>query len=666
MDAEFTSWAYLKAIVGNFDALLSYYFLALMHYAPLFRKTGVGLLYSLGLAWIGLATLKAPFDKFKAVLGGFGMVVFVGWLMSPTTNTTAMGDGAGAELSVGGYYTYFIAGSFSHILSSGVGSIWNSSVGEAGGIAGGPTGEAIALAYAADGKRFAKIFEDSDGIKAFEDYTSKCGAAVLEQNRTNDDIQNLKTIGIGANTLGLDSSDATMMAQYQKRLANGSVGWLEKIGMAFMQAEGGAYQAERYETAALEQKKQKAIEFLKNRIPDANNSFTGDEGYRIPTQSYYKQRTDKNADPNNSSPSYVSLNDTSTDLAKLKANGVESVSSGTGEEYVFRPKNCYDMYLVAEASFRNFREAVKDNPEFKNLDVVQAYQSLSAGSAVRKGAVDQVNEEAKKNGVTGNYDSSAVEDMSSNAAALFTEISNKYNKWMLEFKIPAMISGMALLAVILLITFPIFGLLSIFVGPKILITYLKMMFLPFLVVFTNDMMLTMSANLIAYNKAMATVANSFNPDQVSLPYSLAVQNTELIVYSVITFAEMVIIKLLLWDDVKSATSFNAGQAATNAAGTGFKIASFVAKMVGSGGKAAMATGPKMAAAQRASQSVSALQNISRQVTQMASQSHGRTGRGGGGTGGPSGITPLRNPNGGGKPPSSSGPGGSSNLNPPKP
>lgn len=124
---------------------------------------------------------------------------------------------------------------------------------------------------------------------------------------------------------------------------------------------------------------------MKNRIPDANNSFTGDEGYRIPTQSYYKQRTDKNADPNNSSPSYVSLNDTSTDLAKLKANGVESVSSGTGEEYVFRPKNCYDMYLVAEASFRNFREAVKDNPEFKNLDVVQAYQSLSAGSAVRKG-----------------------------------------------------------------------------------------------------------------------------------------------------------------------------------------------------------------------------------------------------------------------------------------
>lgn len=662
MDSSLHDWAYFKSIVGNFEGLISYYFVALNHYGPLFRQIGVSLLYSIGLAWIAFATVRAPFDRLKSALIGMASLVGVGFLISPTTDTPSVGAGNGKELSVGGYYAFHIIGSITGIFRSGVASVWEGSLAEAYGGAVGPAKLALGLAYSDKASAFADKFTLGPGRDAFVDYQSLCATTAYNLAQTETERMHLVNVGAGGNTLGLTASDVTSYAQSLAKHKSGTASLQDQLDLFLDQRvilrptrlinliEGGRWERSRDKGIALLQK-----------IPDANNPIDGSKAYKIPTTIHYTSLFGGEVDGDH----FASRSSLGGDFAKMD-NGVTNLPADDENNFTFYPKNCHEMYLVANATMAHFRNAVRDDPEFVDSQVMQSYAALSAGNEIRRGVADEINAKAKANGYTIDFDTKLLDTLGETGKSAFDAVATAFQKWVLGFKIPAMVASMALLAVLLLISFPIFAILSIVFGPKILVTYLKLMGLPFLVVLVNDLLLTAAANLIAYENVAKVSVDAFMPNRVDTPTSMAVRYTQVIVFSVLTFAEIAIVKLLLWDDFRSATSFNPGQASSDTTKQGGGMILKAAAVVGTMGKAGVAMGAKQSAATAAATTA----RIARVASRNAQ--HNQPSGGGASQIGPSG-TPGTPRTGATTPPASqgngSGPGGSgsggSPLVPPK-
>lgn len=615
MDSSFVEWMYLKQIVGNFDQLVPYYFGTMAFFAPWFRQAAVGILFSLGLAWAAFCFMKAPVDRLLAGIGVLGMVLLAGFLVSPTTNTKNLGGSNGTELSVGGYYSYVLAGTLTQVFSNVVSASWKSSIVEAGG-GGGPNKDALALAFNDKAQQFADKFVKGEGKEAVKDYYQKCGSEALKNAKTPQEKSMLRSIGIGSNTLGMDSSEATTVSQYVGKAANRNI----DLGTAMTYSVDGGeylYDGAVQEAKAMDTNRTAAEDYLKN-LPPTNSTIDGTKGYRIPTSDYYKEKfSNKNGTDTSTGDNFKKLSTSTGAYSAMLPNGATNTTPSGDDDYIFYPKNCYDLYKVASGTMSSLRQGVKGVPGYENMDLTQAYESMSAANKVRRGLNDQINDQLRDLGIDKTVDESAIEAMADTYHAAMGSMGNAFDKWMLEYKIPAMISGMAMLVAVLLITFPIFAVISIIFGPKVLISYFKLMALPFLVVFVNNLLLSISANLIAYNKAAAILPESFTPGGVDLPSAMSTMNTETIIYSVICFCEIAIAKFILWDDVKAVSNFNPGSVGTAAAERG---ASMVGKAV-----ALVATvwgrGAKLATAGKAAESAkavnSSIANISHQVTKIA-------------------------------------------------
>lgn len=668
MDSSLQDWAYFKSIVGNFEGLISYYFVALSHYGPLFRQIGVSLLYSIGLAWIAFTTAKAPIDKLKSAAIGIATLVGVGFLISPTTNTPSVGAGNGKELSVGGYYSFHVIGSITSIFRSGIGSVWEGTKNEAFGGGVGPAKQSLAVAYGDKATRFADQFNIGPGKEAFLDYQKQCGPTAFNLAQTEQDRQYLANVGIGGNTLGLKKEDVSTFAQLLAKQESGTTTFGEDVDLfidkyvplrptkLLNMVEGNRWEKSRSEGVALLQK-----------IPDANNPIDGSKAYKIPTTTHYKNIF-AHEDAGNGDH-FSSRSSLGGDFAKMN-NGVENLPADDENNYTFYPKNCYDLYLIADATMSNFRNAVRSDPQYADLPVMQSYTAISAGNGIRRGVEDELNADAAANGYKMEFDTGVIDTLGETGKSAFDTVANAFNKWVLGFKIPAMVASMALLSVLLLISFPIFAILSIIFGPKILVTYLKLMGLPFLVVLINDLLLTVSANLIAYNNISKVSVDAFMPNRVDTPTSLAVRYTEVTVFSVLTFAEIVIAKLLLWDDVRAATTFNPAQAASDTTKQGAGMVLKTAAVVATAGKGGVAMAAKSKGAMQAAGLISQVSKVASHTNRTSSSSSSKGGASASGVSGLSakaggGSSPTT-PSGGGSPQGGGGGGGGSPLVPPKP
>ena len=120
----------------------------------------------MGLAWAGFCFIKAPVDRLQHGLAVLGMVLISGFLLSPTTNTKELGAYSGTELSVGAYYSFYLAGTMSNIFSDVLGAAWKSAIVESVG-GGGPSKDALALAFNDQAVKFAEKYIKSDGSKAY-------------------------------------------------------------------------------------------------------------------------------------------------------------------------------------------------------------------------------------------------------------------------------------------------------------------------------------------------------------------------------------------------------------------------------------------------------------------------------------------------------------------
>lgn len=643
MEKDFLEWMYLKFLVGNFESSYQYYFSNMSFMAPAFRQGSVGILYSIGLAWAAFCFLKAPVDRLLTGISVLGMVFLAGFLVSPTTNTKNLGQASGTELSVGGYYSFVLAGSITQVFNDIVASNWQASVNGAGG-RGGPSRDALAIAYNDKAEKFADKFLNGEGRAAVLDYHQQCGSEALKLAVSDEDKKMLKSVGIGANTLGMDADDASSVGQYALRKDNDNWDWqyfiLDKFDFSGIAADVLVTS----EVISFNNNRSKGIEYLK-KLPPANSSIDGRKGYRIPNSDYYKNKfSQESASDASSEATFKKVSGSNADFQKMLPKGATQTEEGTQGDYVFYPSNCYDLYLLANETMKSLRDGTKDLPEFKNLNLTQSFVSLSTANEVRRGILDAMRADLEKRGMDVELDESQMEALGDALYDATTKLTNSFDKWMLEYKIPIMISSMAMIVAVLLLTFPVFAVISVIFGPKVLISYFKLMALPFIVVFINNLMLSLSANLISFNKGQQAVVDTFMPGGVDISTSMSAMSAETIIYAVITVAELAIAKFILWDDVRAITSFNPGSAGMEAAQRGagmlMKAATMATGVYGKGARMATQAATKSSA--KALNST--MSSISTQVSKIANSvsnnqnSRSNIGQGGGGSGG-GGNTP---------------------------
>ncbi|HEJ4407942.1 TPA: hypothetical protein SL557_000221 [Pseudomonas aeruginosa] len=670
METDFLEWMYLKFLVGNFESLYQYYFSNMAFMAPAFRQGAVGILYSLGLAWAAFCFLKAPVDRLLSGIAVLGMVFLAGFLLSPTTNTKHLGRSAGTELSVGGYYSFVVAGTITNVFDDIVAASWKATVnGAVNG--GGPSREALAMAYNDKAEAFAEKFLNGEGRAAVLDFQQQCGSEALKQAVSDSDKAMLRSVGIGANTLGMEAADATTLGQYTARWENDNWDWQTDVMNALDFTKLSPIIMSSVEANKLNERRAQAVDYLKN-LPPANSQIDGTKGYRIPTSNYYKNKLSNNgASDESSSDAFKSLSGSNGAFQAMLPNGATTSEPNTQSDYVFFPKNCYDLYLIANETMKSLRTGAKGVPGFEKLDLAQAYVSMSAANAVRRGISDAMNKELQQAGSTEKYDESVVEAFGDTIYQGAAELSSEFDKWMLEYKIPTMISSMAMIVALLLLSFPVFAVISVIFGPKVLVSYFKLMAFPFIVVFINNLLLSLSANLISYNKGFKAITDTFNPGGVDVAASMSVMSAETIIYTVITIAEVAIAKFILWDDVRSITTFNPGAAGTQAAARGAAMVGAVASLV----TGVLGRGARMAAASKAGGATKALNQtvstISQQVSRIANSGNGsQNGRANLGQGQRGGGGGGANSSGGanqtGNKPSGGSPAGGNSLVPPQP
>ncbi len=565
MESSFVEWAFLETIVGNFTDLYQYYFAYSSYLAAPFRTAAVSIVYSLGLAFAALCFLKAPVDRLLSGIAVIGATLLAGFLLNPTTNTKYLGDSSGTELSYGAYYSFLLTGTVSDYFGSVIRSAWKASLAEQGGASRGPLKDALAIAYANKSLAYAEKFLQGEGKEAVKDYLQYCGREAMEAAKTPEQIANIRTIGIRANTLGMSSAQASK--QYQD-IVNKRVRGRDDTGIT-------------RESIQFERRQVEALKFLKDELPIANSNITGDDGYRIPTESYFRSMIDEEGGlDGSSSPNFYTLSTSDSKFAEMGPNGSNQPAPGTETDSYFYPKNCYELYLVANETMKNLRRGVQGTEQGTELSNSNNYESATTANIFMQGITDQLNKDFLAAGITEKKEYGFLEKTADALKGGFESLSATVDKFMLRYKIPILIASMAMLVAILLITFPIFAVASVFTGPKVLLTYFKLMAFPFIVVLINHLFLVLAANLIAYNKMYQTMAEGLNPGAVDIASAFASMSSELVVYSVLTFCEIIIAKLLLWDDVRAATSFSPSSVATGAAARGFALVSAAASLAG--------------------------------------------------------------------------------------
>lgn len=583
-------WAYFKTIVTNYKGLFGYYFTALQHYAPGFRQAGVGLIYSIGLAWIAVTAIKSPVDRFKAAGGAAATLILAAFLLSPTTNIKFLKSSSTTELSIGGYYSFYVLDSIMDVFRSTLDKVWLATNKEAALGGAGPASDSLAIAFADKSAAFAEKFRLGPARGAYIDYSTKCAPEIAKRSRTFEDKRSASAIGAGGNTLGVNSKDISIMAEVEAKRAAGNASLGDELVSGLDTVTFGltGAVANWKDQGYFEDDRQAGIELLKN-IPDENNPITGSSGYKIPTTAHFKAATLDEGESNE----FQTRAELGEPFSQMN-NGVSNGPSESEENLVVYPKNCYELYMVAQQTMTNFRDAVREDPEFKDLTVAQSYAAIMAGVTLDKAIRDQAMAASEAAGYETPLRSSVFNTLGTVTMNAFSAVGVWFKKWMLGFKIPALIASMALMSVALIICFPIFALLSVVFGPRILVTYLKMCALPIIVVFINDMMLTMAANLIAYNNIHQLAVDTFHPNSTDAPASLAATYTEVIVYSLLTAAELAIAKLLIFDDYRAASTMSPSETVTNTASTGAGIAASVAAIPATAGRLAL-TGSKLSA-----------------------------------------------------------------------
>lgn len=601
-----TSWMYLKVISGVMVEMVQFYFTQWFAYHEAIRKAAIAILFTAGLAWMGLLIFRAPADRFKSAVGAFIVIFICGILLAPSdrSNSMYMGNSSqGAPVANGAYWTYSIIGNFYSVFKSAIDSV---STANAIGVVSGqdsPRSIASAIAYDESAEKNASNFLGTPAHKIYLDYQTKCNKAVqatYNNSAGGAAASTFHSVGLlGSTHIGLlpkdisgFSSASSVFTQSFGQNADSANNALSSYHFgttaeraiastgALLYAGVTSSTAALYSAKKADQLKENRLFGIKNlsSIPDAHNPYDGKQGYVLPTEAFWERAASREA----SGDDFANVNEAFGGRMRIANSLTHSgapltidqmkARAASGQDNKFYPKNCAEAFELAEAAVAAFRSSAQKNPDVNGHPV--AAQLLSATAANRAGELikqQMIADHVRMGGKAEDLDISGNFDAAANTSyALGAEVFAKYNEYMLKFKVPMTITTCAMLAAALLVLFPVFCLMAVFMGPSILWTYLKLFTLCFFVVLLNDLFLGMAADVIAAGKLQAAGDGGFMPHGGSISASLSATHTKAVVFTSLTVIEIAAVKLFLWDDVKSLSGFSPGS--VDSAGKGLKMA----------------------------------------------------------------------------------------------
>ncbi|WGK63513.1 hypothetical protein QAO71_17240 (plasmid) [Halopseudomonas sp. SMJS2] len=614
----------LKIISGNLLGLIQFYFLSWSTFHASMREAAIPVIFGGGLVWTALMAVKLPEDKFKGVVGSFIILIVTGILIAPAKDTSAMfpGNAQGpAPVANGSVWTFRLTGNIYELFRSSTDSVFNNTLmGEATGSTSNRTAK-HAILYDEAAENVARSLKNSPGFDLVTSYMGLCNRAIEDVFNDSGKLSAAHGVGLaGSNLVGVNSADRSILS------AIGRGTW-DSLGAFYGQLLDKAWRPDLAYKAAASSGTNQVISAavvdnmvedglqLLDSIPDHKNPFAGGTtyGFKIPSKGYF-----------DSAKSGISSSSDFLDPRTFEGGKYVHGAIANGSElapdqaFMFYPKTCREAYELSNHVF----SALRDSTNESNLitdPVYMAKNNLTALARVGDMANTASIQYMRDLGLEpSNLQVSALENISDNVMGGLIAMSAKVGEFMLRYKIPMMVSVSAMLAAALLVTFPLFAVMSVFLGPQILITFFKLVIFAFLLIYLNDLFVSMAAEVLYFQQVSS--AQGFNTGfTAGMTATQAASTTKAIIFSALTVVEVAAARLILWDDAKALSGFKPGSIGTERASSMAKMIgglAFTALTFGKGG-AVISKAVSANSAPSASKSVTMQMNAARTMSASA-------------------------------------------------
>jgi len=561
-DTEISNYGYLQIVNSNFGDLVSHYINMWQAYNQSFTQIAMFLCLWGGLAWVSVLTLKAPVDRLKTASSAAGVVLLVGMLLQPGNYNVGPAGGS-VGLSAGAGWSLRIIGNIYQLFKSALDSVNKDTAMDM----------AFENAYHVTDEGTLSKFNKSPVREMYEDYINKCQPALTATAGTQPDTRALgKYVGLFGSS-GINPVEVTQMSeQTYQDIMNGTKTNSQALQLYFGLNLWKGFQIAK-SNADVADNVDKARAML-GAIPEDANPFKGAKKYYLmPSEEYWvRQNFPKKA--TEGKPEFDKYTSGKNGDMYKNPELADNSTVSTEQELRFYPKNCLQMYGMVHQAVANWTNAIaKEVPNAKQSAYMR--DGLEAQDMMIKNI--QMQAEAKEKGDNlpiplfgGDSVGWTPKDTANAIMTKIQEVGKVFREWMLTFKIPTMINGCAMLVGILVVLFPVICVFGVFVNPSILISYVKLICFGFMVPLINNLCLTMAATLLAMNGELMTglTAGNFGENNTLL---ISASNAQYIIFMALTAVEIVIAKMLIWDDVKGLSGFNPAGAATGMAATGAAV-----------------------------------------------------------------------------------------------
>lgn len=602
MSTPIAQYGALKSLAGSFLETVSYYLITFLPYHTAFKAAAAGILIPVGILWIAVQTFKLPANKGASALGGLLLLMFCVFLLGPKTDPSKMFNGstppANTSVAMGSYWSFVLPAEIYTVFKRALTSV------DAGSAA---KDSALELAYDVNTKKVATKWDGSGLQDAYIQYVTQCTAAVKREVNSDADISSLGHVGLlGGSGIGytardhwsilaaldqFNSTSSGMVTKDTPAIVKASldvpiVGFFVETGLSLQDAARAAWNADDIEEGIAAGKE------ILRKIPEDGNPFKDvagsfPSGFRIETKDAWMRKYKIPGAPDGTPDLY---DGSTVGGGEFKNPAVVTSGSSTKTQNpAFYPENCLEAFEMVNLGVAAYREAILESPEYKGKTKTYASVAPLHELAALMETHRQKAEAAlsRKDYVTANSAPLSRQDdiasrINSEAIALFgmtQSVGAAISEWMLQVKMPFFVSTISMMCAGLITAFPLFIIISVFLGPKILISHIKLVIFCFLVILLNETFLSMGANLIATSNQLDLVYRIGNIARNNNALELSSATAEVVIFTSLMAIEVIIAKMLIWDDVKGMTSFNPGEggaAATQLGMRAFQTAASIA------------------------------------------------------------------------------------------
>lgn len=609
VSTDIASYDFLKLVNQHFGELAGHYINMFQSYHAAFAVTALNIVLMGGAAWVLVLMIKAPADKMRTAGGALAVLTLSAILLADDVFTIP-GAYNDVQLANGAGWSVQIVGNIYQLFKEGLDSVKDEDAFQI----------AFDNAYHITDEETLKRFVDSPVADMYKDYINLCQPAFESIAGKNPQARSAGrfvgfygSAGIGQAEVQWDNANSLIDQVTGKdpdmnELVN-STAWFNR--------DGGDKIREGVESGVA----------LLKAIPEEQNPFDGKTvpftGYKIPTKEYWVQELFQK--DIGTSEIYYDSSDVEGMNYRNSAYSEEADSDSYMDPAAAYPKNCYELYRMLDQGQRAWQAAIEENTRVGQATALgrdgrdatmMMYTDIENQIRAQGRTADTPLQTLAGYGAVNLLDHDGgmrLGEMLKDASyTTFADIGSTFREWMLKYMIPMSINGCAMLVGLLVVMFPLVCVMAVFISPKILVSYVKLMAFAFIVPFTNDACLSMAATLLSVN---GELIEGYNAGNFAKNNTLLISagTAQYVVFIAICAIEVIFAKMLIWDDVKGMSNFNPGGgalglAATGAAvvGTVMKLASFgrgafAARASAGGGAPSGSGGPSGAATKMAQQ-----------------------------------------------------------------